>query len=224
MISLKKVVDPNRSEFDILMEEGKKILSKNPMEALRYFKRSLAEAPDSNSVINALRMIGISNCSMGYFVESKENLDLAKEILFKSGSLKTHIAALLDRDFGNLYLTIGCLTQAHNSFLESYNLFSELGDKHEADTSWGFVGRAKFLRCDPEGKYSIARAHRRLKGSKYELDNLIWLLRSSVRPRFRHTVRALALAIKPNQVRYAISKILVIFFGGNRLYRRFFKN
>ena len=220
---MKDVAYANCSNFEDTIKEGKDVLFKDPLKALRYFESSLETASNLAEKVQAFRMIGISYDLLGRFEESFKCFDKAKYLLYDSDCLKTIDAALLHRDYGNLYLDSGSPNLAHNSFLKSYNIFSELGEKYEAKVAWCLVARAKYLNSDQSGGYEIKKAFLVMKHSKDELDNLIWLLRISPGARFKYTIRALSLTTRSHTVQKPIRKILIIFFGGNSLYRKIFK-
>lgn len=174
-----------------------------------------------NQAAKAEQMRGIALRLLGNFERSLKTFDMALNHamndwgnkLLQSAIMRDKAMAYIDRgDDGDIEKAYTLLTRSNNG----------LGPEElEAWVTWGFIGRVNLLlglRRLAAVYMTEADEHLRNGADRnWELDNLIWLMRTSAKHRFGSAVRAWWLATDTGQSRRK-AEILVVVAGGNAGY------
>jgi len=220
------------SNYAALIAEGNLALGKNLFkEALKIFIKASNMSEGNNKQAEAVQLIGIASRLNGDYRRSEE--------AFKRALVHTNdpmIKAKIQRDLGMTYLDKANSIKRNQPYrhAEIETLYKKAEERfsnsiyamrcphEELGMSRSFMARLHFSKNDKESARSdFERAHDEIKGKNdtYELNNLIWLARSSIICRWIYAWRAIQLAVKTGASR-RWKEYLIILVGGNLLYEK----
>lgn len=215
--------------FEESMHSAQSLLQQRDLEGtVRETRQAkhLAQTPEQEA--QALQIQGIALRIDRHYAAAKDAFKTAESLAVSDQALLARIR----RDYGMVYIDLAeaannnkmrnqLLSEAMNMFASSRILSEKVGEELEAEVTHGFMGRAWLIGEKPKtASHTLEAVHFKLTGKHdvYEMNNLVWLARSSVAMRLRYARRAFQLSHNPDN-RARLKEYIVVLVGGNRLYK-----
>jgi tetratricopeptide (TPR) repeat protein len=198
-------------------------------EAISGYEAAIKESETDSERQQAWHMKGISFRVAGLFEQAyvafEESIKLCATRADEARVRRDKAMALLD-DFTHNGRDIQRFNVAVRELTISMSDLSSCGMHIEAAVSLSFMGRAYLLEGNrARAQRTFAKAHEVLADTsctdhnvQYELNNLIWMARSSVKFRLLYALRALEICRQQDQPK-RWKEYLIILIGGDVLYR-----
>lgn len=212
-----------------LKDQGYELLRRGlTLEAANTFDKLLAnEKLDAREYLSICFTMGNSLRLTGDLSTAQATLAAALSIAEKSNDKR--MISQLQHALGAVYIERSksnkelYLQKAYNIMYNPRILrIMDKSSPINAVISDGFAARATFLFGKKRNAIQVfLMTHRQLRGrhDTYELDNLIWLMRASIRYRYKYLFRAIKLSIKtePNRLT-AAKQAITLAIGGKWLF------